>query len=210
MVPIAFHLAHLAICALSEDDRPCYRSRVLSAAFFQRKRTKSAGRQPPSISHSNTVALLVSHLPGAPWQTSPCRGCGQPTSSVLTSAGWVILLEKVFKDHVLVANFLSGSSVDQQFQCHLLAAQLLFPRGGRWLAVNLQDVIRSLWTVIFWVHSFTSRWDHIQMNSRKSYVLHEAKRSYSDEQTVKDFSDLDLWAEEIKSSTAYVWGLIRR
>lgn len=185
--------------------------------FSRRKGQKLVEGSPHSISHSNTVALLVSCLPEALWHTSPYRSCGQLTSSMLSSTGWVNLLEKVHHwvtalQRVLVANFLSGSSVDQQFHCHVFAAQLLFLKGSRWLAVNLQDVIGSLWTEIFLSSQLlpADETTYICMNSRKSYVLHEVKGLYSDEQTVKDFSVLDLWAKEIKSSTAYVWGVIRR
>lgn len=93
MVLMVFHLPHLVICALPEDDRPCYRSHILPTAFFQKKETKTGKRQKPvagsprSISHCNTVALLLSLLPETPRQTSPCRGCGQPTAdSVLLQA----------------------------------------------------------------------------------------------------------------------------
>lgn len=93
MVLMVFHLPRSVVCALSEHDRPCYRSHILPTAFFRNKGTKTGKRQKPvagsprSISHSNTVALLLSLLPETPRQTSPCRGCGQPTAdSVLLQA----------------------------------------------------------------------------------------------------------------------------
>lgn len=127
LAPIAFHRPHLVICALRmtglDTGSPFY-----LLPFSRRKGQKLVEGSPHSISHSNTVALLVSCLPEALWHTSPYRSCRQLTSSMLSSTGWVNLLEKVHHwvtalQRVLVANFLSGSSVDQQFHCHDFAAQ---------------------------------------------------------------------------------------